>query len=211
MSLQDMFAPGAAAVASGAAYSDGAGSVVFRAPTVDQTRDWPSVQRLGLPGSDVLSSPSLLAGRARDATSGYVDTARDAAGGYLETARNTAGGAAATAQNAVAGYGDAVQDAGGSMADSALDSAGDAASSARETVGGAMDSVQGAAGGMARTAQNATGGAIGAVAGASAAASALPTDLDELARRLFDPLSARLKSELWLDRERAGMVTDLRR
>jgi hypothetical protein len=39
----------------------------------------------------------------------------------------------------------------------------------------------------------------------------LPTDLDELARRLFDPLSARLKSELWLDRERAGMVTDLRR
>lgn len=43
------------------------------------------------------------------------------------------------------------------------------------------------------------------------AAAALPTDLDELARRLFDPLSTRLKSELWMDRERAGMVTDLRR
>ena len=32
-----------------------------------------------------------------------------------------------------------------------------------------------------------------------------------LARRLFDPLSARIKSELWLDRERAGMVIDLAR
>jgi hypothetical protein len=35
--------------------------------------------------------------------------------------------------------------------------------------------------------------------------------LEELARQLFDPLSARLKSELWIDRERAGMVADLRR
>ncbi len=40
---------------------------------------------------------------------------------------------------------------------------------------------------------------------------ALPTDLDELARRLFDPLSARLKTELWLDRERAGLISELRR
>jgi hypothetical protein len=37
-----------------------------------------------------------------------------------------------------------------------------------------------------------------------------PPDLDELARRLFDPLSARLRAELRLDRERAGVVTDLR-
>lgn len=36
-------------------------------------------------------------------------------------------------------------------------------------------------------------------------------DLDDLARRLIEPLSARLKTELWLDRERAGIVTDLRR
>jgi hypothetical protein len=36
-------------------------------------------------------------------------------------------------------------------------------------------------------------------------------DIEDLARRLFDPLSARLKSELRLDRERAGLVTDLRR
>ncbi|MGB5953229.1 MAG: hypothetical protein WBG57_12045 [Ornithinimicrobium sp.] len=38
-----------------------------------------------------------------------------------------------------------------------------------------------------------------------------PADIDELARRLFDPLSARLRSELWLDRERAGLSIELRR
>jgi hypothetical protein len=31
-----------------------------------------------------------------------------------------------------------------------------------------------------------------------------------MARRLFEPLSARLRAELWLDRERAGLVTDAR-
>ncbi|MGB6022266.1 MAG: hypothetical protein WBG89_08070 [Ornithinimicrobium sp.] len=36
-------------------------------------------------------------------------------------------------------------------------------------------------------------------------------DIDELARQLFGPLSARLRSELWLDRERAGMSIELRR
>lgn len=35
-------------------------------------------------------------------------------------------------------------------------------------------------------------------------------DLDEMARRLFEPLSARLRAELWLDRERAGLMTDIR-
>jgi hypothetical protein len=35
-------------------------------------------------------------------------------------------------------------------------------------------------------------------------------DLDEMARRLFEPLSARLRAELWLDRERAGLVSDVR-
>ena len=34
--------------------------------------------------------------------------------------------------------------------------------------------------------------------------------LDELARQLFGPLSAQLKAELRLDRERAGLLTDLR-
>jgi hypothetical protein len=36
-------------------------------------------------------------------------------------------------------------------------------------------------------------------------------DIDDLARRLYDPLAARLKAELRLDRERAGLITDLRR
>jgi hypothetical protein len=36
-------------------------------------------------------------------------------------------------------------------------------------------------------------------------------DIDELVRRLYDPLSARIKAELRLDRERAGLITDLRR
>ncbi len=35
-------------------------------------------------------------------------------------------------------------------------------------------------------------------------------DLEDLARRLFDPLAARLRTELWLDRERAGFLTDPR-
>jgi hypothetical protein len=60
--------------------------------------------------------------------------------------------------------------------------------------------------------------AAGASSGASAAQPASGADkpgastqsLDELARQLFDPLAARLKAELRLDRERAGLLTDLR-
>jgi hypothetical protein len=49
-----------------------------------------------------------------------------------------------------------------------------------------------------------------AAGGPAAAAGAMP-NLDELARRLYDPLAARIKAELRLDRERFGLVTDLRR
>lgn len=50
-------------------------------------------------------------------------------------------------------------------------------------------------------------------AGAPAPAAPGPQvlDVEDLARRLFDPLCARLKAELWLDRERAGLITELRR
>ena len=48
------------------------------------------------------------------------------------------------------------------------------------------------------------------VAAAPPTAGAAAADLDEMARRLFEPLSARLRAELWLDRERAGLVTDIR-
>lgn len=47
-------------------------------------------------------------------------------------------------------------------------------------------------------------------AAAPATSGTAPTDLDEMARRLFEPLSARLRAELSLDRERAGLVADVR-
>jgi hypothetical protein len=36
------------------------------------------------------------------------------------------------------------------------------------------------------------------------------TDMDELAGKLYDKIRTRLKSELLVDRERAGFLTDLR-
>ena len=36
-------------------------------------------------------------------------------------------------------------------------------------------------------------------------------DVEELVNRLYDPLAARLRAELWLDRERAGVLMDLGR
>jgi hypothetical protein len=53
------------------------------------------------------------------------------------------------------------------------------------------------------------GPAIGA-APASSASHANETDMDELAGRLYDRIRTRLKSELLVDRERAGFLTDLR-
>ena len=49
-------------------------------------------------------------------------------------------------------------------------------------------------------------------AGAAAGPAAPPSgaELEEMARRLYDPLTARLRAELWQDRERAGLLTDLR-
>jgi hypothetical protein len=49
-----------------------------------------------------------------------------------------------------------------------------------------------------------------APSGAPAGGAPAGTDLDEMARRLFEPLSARLRAEFWLDRERAGLMTDAR-
>lgn len=42
---------------------------------------------------------------------------------------------------------------------------------------------------------------------------ALPSGraLDELVERIYEPLTARLRTELWLDRERSGLMVDLRR
>ena len=56
----------------------------------------------------------------------------------------------------------------------------------------------------------AAGATAGSQPGAAAATGAAGPPLDELARQLFGPLAARLKAELRLDRERAGLLTDLR-
>ncbi len=48
----------------------------------------------------------------------------------------------------------------------------------------------------------------GAIAGASPEQS--DRDLDELARKLHDRISMHLRRDLLIQRERAGMVTDLR-
>jgi hypothetical protein len=46
--------------------------------------------------------------------------------------------------------------------------------------------------------------------GGGAPATRADEDLDDLARRLYDRLRSRLHRELLVDRERSGMVTDLR-
>jgi hypothetical protein len=57
-----------------------------------------------------------------------------------------------------------------------------------------------------------TAGALAAESGAASAGphQASETEIDELARRLYDRLRNRLKTELLVDRERAGFLTDLR-
>jgi hypothetical protein len=51
-----------------------------------------------------------------------------------------------------------------------------------------------------------------AASGAAAAPGGAPgaNDIEEMARRLYEPLSARLRAEFWQDRERAGLLTDFR-
>jgi hypothetical protein len=51
---------------------------------------------------------------------------------------------------------------------------------------------------------------LGTAAAAPAAPGAPQHNLDDLAAKLYDRIRARLKSELRLDRERAGLITDLR-
>ena len=50
----------------------------------------------------------------------------------------------------------------------------------------------------------------GGGAAAPGGAPASGTDIEEMALRLYEPLTARLRAELWQDRERAGLLTDLR-
>ncbi len=47
-------------------------------------------------------------------------------------------------------------------------------------------------------------GPAAAQEGAGSKGKPTAAELDELAKRLYEPLSARLRTELWLDRERSG-------
>ncbi len=69
-----------------------------------------------------------------------------------------------------------------------------------------------AAVGLPTTAAPAAATALAVPAASAVPAAPVPAgpQLDELARQLFGPLAARLKAELRLDRERAGLLTDLR-
>jgi len=62
----------------------------------------------------------------------------------------------------------------------------------------------GAAGGSA------VGSAVGAAASSLGHQQAAEPDMDELAGKLYDRIRTRLKTELLIDRERAGFLTDLR-
>ena len=59
----------------------------------------------------------------------------------------------------------------------------------------------------AGSAVSTVGSAIGSMFGGHKAAE---TDMDELAGKLYEKIRTRLKSELLVDRERAGFLTDLR-
>ena len=312
MSLQRMFEPGAAAIASGAAYSDGANSVVFRPPTTTVKPDPPSpatdhaddhdragpVHRVtgsvtssapmaNLPvarsamaplpmpsspptnptlgssfdgGSDGaavrpaqwLPSVSSLTNGARNAVGGVADTARQTAGSYADTARNTAGGylnqaPARPATRQARPAATSTRHAARRAAMPILLPAPRAATlhrraaadrdrhpawptrpvlpsttrhrppRVRSGVRWTPSATQPAGSRRPLATRCRARPARSRVRSERSAGpprvrpERCPPTWTNLARRLFDPLSARFKSELWLDRERAGMVTDLRR
>lgn len=52
---------------------------------------------------------------------------------------------------------------------------------------------------------------VSAAPASAAMPTGLPTDVEELVSKLYDPLAARLRAELWMDRERAGALMDIGR
>ena len=77
-----------------------------------------------------------------------------------------------------------------------------------------FDSVSAGLGDMTSGAVSAGGSAVGSAMGAVASSlgshKTADTDMDELAGKLYDRIRNRLKTELLVDRERAGFLTDLR-
>lgn len=86
----------------------------------------------------------------------------------------------------------------------------DARSTATDAASSALTSATSAAKGAVSSAASTVASAAGLPAPAGAGTSP-PADLDDLARKLYDRLRFRLTTELRLDRERSGCVTDLPR
>ncbi|MFT4164631.1 MAG: hypothetical protein QM650_05265, partial [Microlunatus sp.] len=76
-----------------------------------------------------------------------------------------------------------------------------------QTSGAAEPSVQTA---VETTAPQGTAVATPGQAPDAPAAPPTAEQLEEMARRLYEPMASRIRAELWQDRERAGLLTDLR-
>ena len=112
-----------------------------------------------------------------------------------------------------------VQRAAQALADSRTEPADAPAEPYGPTLQGSWyDSIAAGAGSLASSAMSSGGtaasGAVGSAVGAAASSlghqQAAETDMDELAGKLYDRIRTRLKTELLIDRERAGFLTDLR-
>ena len=113
----------------------------------------------------------------------------------------------------------ALQRAAQALADSRTEPADESPEPFAPTLQGAWyDSIAAGAGSLASSAMSSGGaaaaGAVGSAVGAAASSpghqQAAEPDMDELAGKLYDRIRTRLKTELLIDRERAGFLTDLR-
>jgi hypothetical protein len=104
----------------------------------------------------------------------------------------------------------------------ASQAADDSGAASMDTAGGDAPTVQGAwydsisagvssmTSGAESSLAGPVGSAIGSVASSLGGHKTDETDMDELAGKLYDRIRSRLKTELLVDRERAGFLTDLR-
>ncbi len=156
------------------------------------------------PITAAIAGPGTAAQVAGAATrvSGGVVVSRFGLGDLTSSAGNAAGSAMNSASNAASSaVSDARETASGAASDAVSDAVSSASGAAHNAVSGASD-----------VAHRAVASAVpGAAPGGAGGAGGPGQDLDDLARKLYDRLRGRLATELRLDRERSGCVTDLPR
>ncbi|HEU5483626.1 MAG TPA: hypothetical protein VFU98_01865, partial [Microlunatus sp.] len=158
----------------------------------------PLVQRSSVPGPPTPSPAVEVSGVARSFASMFGGPGAGASGATAGTADTVQAAAVAIA----APSGRTVPGVQRRSLDDASSGVDDGAAATPEPAGPTADTaVDGAALTTGSTAATTT-------PAAPAGAAPAPTDLDEMARRLYEPLVARLRAELWLDRERAGVFGD---